>query len=180
MIYAYSAAIVLLSAILFFVIIPRIVRTSKKKAPFVRTRGGAVPEILKLLQLNDRSVLYDLGCGDGRILRAAAARTKGLTGVGIENDWLPIIFSHLRRRPAGMKIIKGDIFKAPLDGATHIYCYLFPQVMIDLEPVVLAKCRPGTRIVSCDFPFPNLTPAQTVQLPGNRCMLARALYLYVL
>ncbi len=180
MIYAYLTAIAALSVILLFVIIPRIIRTSKKKAPFVRTRNGAVPEILKLLQLNDGSVLYDLGCGDGRILRAAVASTKGLTGVGIENDWLPIIFSHFRPKLAGTEIIKGDIFKTPLDKATHIYCYLFPQVMINLEPVVLAKCRPGTRIVSCDFPFPNLTPVQTVTLPGNRYMLARTLYLYVL
>src|SRR5882672_3890423 len=58
-------------------------------APFLRTRKEILEQIFQALQLKDGSILYDLGCGDGRVLGYCASKDKGIHGVGVEKNFLP-------------------------------------------------------------------------------------------
>ncbi len=168
-------------AFLFFVVMPRTIGRRKGSAPFIPTRSRAVATAIELLQLSSGSAFYDLGCGDGRILAAAARSSPSSKIVGIDNDWLPLFFARMRTyRASNVTLIKADMYNVNLRDATHIYCYLFPEALRELESKILKECRDGTRIVTCDYYFPNLVPARSVELSKNKYMLARKMFLYVI
>lgn len=148
-------------------------------APFVPTRGGAIREIIKALDLHADSVLYDLGCGDARILREAMQAHPNIHGVGIEKGYLPYFVAKWRTRGLPIDIKREDIFTADISGATHIYCYLFQKVLAELEPKIIKECKPGTHIVTTDFTFPHLKLLKTVPLDTGKNHLARTLYVYM-
>src|ERR1044072_5321981 len=87
----------LLISALVFIIIPVLygvaTSTSNGQAPFVPTRKSILPDIVRALELKENSILYDLGCGDGRILQSAIKLTPQAKGIGIDHDWFPIMLA---------------------------------------------------------------------------------------
>ena len=151
------------------------------EAPFVPTREGAVIQIVDVVGLLPAgSVMYDLGCGEGRILRAVAKKSPGATFKGFDIRRFPLYLA--KRRTKGQDNItfeRANFYKEDFSAATHVYTYLFPQVMRKLQPKFEQELKPGTFVYSLDFPFKDKEPIRKVELaaPSKRS-LARELYVY--
>jgi precorrin-6B methylase 2 len=121
----------------------------------------AVHSMLSLAELKPGELLYDLGCGDGRVL-IAAARDFQARAVGIELDPLRFAWCWLRIRLLGMtdqvKLIRGNLFTIDLSQADLVVVYLLPGALKKLESKLLQELSPGTRVVSNTFIFPNMVP----------------------
>ncbi|MEO5646183.1 MAG: methionine biosynthesis protein MetW [Candidatus Paceibacterota bacterium] len=152
----------LLCAFLFYHIKAVILR----RPPFVTTKQEGVNLAIAALNLDNGSVLYDLGCGDGRILETAMKQTNCSKGVGIEVNIIASTIARFRTRNMNVKILSMDFNKVNLQEATHIYMYLLPATILELERKILSECRGGTIIVSYDFALSNLKLVRTIHVPG--------------
>lgn len=146
--------------------------------PFVSTQKRAIPAIIKALGLSSGSVLFDLGCGNSEVIKAAIANTSGAKGVGVERGYIPFLLARFNTRGLPIAVCFQDIFSADLSGATHVYCYLSSKMMEELLPKFQRECKKGTRIVSCDFQIPKIIPVQTILLDAGIRKLSRTLYVY--
>ena len=137
-------------------------------APFVPIPNGISKEIIKNLNLNNQSVFYDLGCGDGRILIDVVNSSPNIKAVGIEKAFLPYFLAKIKtRRFENIEIKRGDIFKENLSSTTDIFLYLYPQVLDRLLPNLESQCKKGTKIISCDFEFKGKKPTKIINLNTN-------------
>lgn len=147
-------------------------------APFVSTRKRVVSQIIDALQLSDGSILYDLGCGNGSILKYAVMYTKGVRGVGIENGIIPFLMAKIHTRKLSVVIVRDNFFKTDISSATHMYVYLFTDVLKKLAPKILRECKKGTRIVSCDYEISDWVPIKIINTAREGDRLGRKLYIY--
>ena len=122
-------------------------------APYVVTPYEVVDEMLRLARVGPQDVVFDLGCGDGRIV-IEAARRHGARGVGIDIDPARIEEATVGARRAGVgeraRFVVQDLFATDFSSATVVTLYLFPEMNAKLRPK-LQSLRPGTRIVSHQF-----------------------------
>jgi SAM-dependent methyltransferase len=122
--------------------------------PYVPTPYEVVNEMLKMAGVGKKDLLYDLGCGDGRIV-ITAAKEIGCQGVGIDIDPRRIEESKNNADLAGVtdkvKFLQQDLFEADFSKATVVTLYLLQTVNLELRPKILRVLKPGTRIVSHDF-----------------------------
>jgi SAM-dependent methyltransferase len=142
-----------------------------RDVPFVPTRDEVVNEMLNALNITDADILYDLGCGDGRIVITAAKRF-GIKGVGIDIDPERIRESKANAEKAGVtdkvKFIIGDLYEADFKEASVLTLYLLPDVNLNLRPRIFEQVRPGTRVVSHDFDMGDWHPDKRINVPGKR------------
>jgi SAM-dependent methyltransferase len=137
---------------------------------YVPTPEPVVERMLQLAQVKRDDVVYDLGCGDGRIVIAAAQR-YGVKAKGFDLDPERVIEARANVKAAKLEhlvtIEQADVFKLDLTPASVITLYLLPELNVRLIPQ-LEKLRPGSRIVSHDFDMAGVTPDQhvTMQLPA--------------
>lgn len=138
--------------------------------PYVPTPQPVVDAMLKLANVTKDDVVYDLGCGDGRIV-ISAAKDHGATGVGIDIDPKLIKKAKKNARKAKVsdkvKFIKGDLFEMDFSRATVVTLYLLPRVNLKLRPILLEQLKPGTRIVSHAFDMGDWEPEQTITINGS-------------
>jgi SAM-dependent methyltransferase len=124
-----------------------------------------VNEMLTLAGVGADDVVYDLGCGDGRIV-IEAARRFGARGVGVDID--PKLVGEARRNAerAGVAdrvtILEQDLFTTALADATVVMLYLSPAINLRLRPKLLRELRPGARIVSHEHDLGDWRPEKTV------------------
>ena len=125
-----------------------------RRAPDVHwepTPHEVVAEMLKLAGVTKADVVYDLGCGDGRIV-IAAAKDFGARGVGIDIDPQRIAESQENARAAGVtdRVVfrEQDLFEADFREATVVTLFLWPSLNLKLRPKLLKDLKPGSRIVS--------------------------------
>lgn len=145
-------------------------QTVQPEVPYVPTTEQAVQEMLKLAGVKKTDVVYDLGCGDGRIV-IAAAKSFGARGVGIDINPQRIQEAKENARKAGVeKLVRfeeNDLFKADIHEATVVTLFLLPQVNLRLRPKLLSDLKPGTRIVSNTFDMGDWKPEKEASLDGN-------------
>ncbi len=145
--------------------------------PFVPTSQALVVEMLKLANVTKADTVYDLGCGDGRIV-IAAAKEFGAHGVGVDINPERIQEANQNARRAGVadkvKFIEGDLFTADIRPATVVTLYLLPSVNLKLRPRLLSELKPGTRVVSHSFDMDDWKPDKAVLVEGAQ------LYLWVI
>ena len=148
----------------------------RNAVPPVPTPTAVMPQLLEALDLPERGTFYDLGSGDGRILKAVSAGRPKLHVVGVENNPMAIVLAFLRvgRRA---KILRGDIMGVALEDANRVFAYLGPGLMASLEPKFERELPLGARVVSQQFPLPNRTPTRVIQLKRSKSH-ARRLYVY--
>ncbi|MDY7078002.1 MAG: class I SAM-dependent methyltransferase [Chloroflexota bacterium] len=118
-----------------------------------------VHKMLKMAEVGPDDLVYDLGCGDGRII-VTAARRYGSRAVGIEIDplrylWCQILITILGLRDH-VRVVRGDFFTQNLSDADVVTCYLLQSTNEKLESKLERELDPGTRVVSKDYTFPNL------------------------
>ena len=131
-------------------------------APWVPTAQPMVRNMLTLAEVGPGDVVYDLGCGDGRVI-VTAARRFGAQAVGIEIDplryvWCQLLVTVLGLR-ARVRIVFGDFFRQDLSNADVVTCYLLQDTNQKLVTKLLAELRPGARVVSNTFTFVGIEPA---------------------
>jgi SAM-dependent methyltransferase len=138
----------------------------KLDAPYVVTPYPVVEEMLRLAKVGPQDVVYDLGCGDGRIVIEAARR--GARGVGIDLDPRRIEEANAGARRAGVagrvRFVVQDLFKTDLSAATVVTLYLFPEMNAKLRPKMQAELRPGARVVSHQYGIGGWTPDESAHV----------------
>lgn len=154
----------LLIGFLTLAILLLMIYSAIRYVPFVPTSSRLVKLMVDQAEIKDGQIVYDLGCGDGRLL-IEAKRRKNVQAVGVEAAWWVFMLAKIKRWWSGQKIILqwGNFFEQDLRNADVIFCYLFPKIMKRLEQKFKAELRQGTRIVSLSFPMVSLTPIKTIQ-----------------
>ncbi len=154
---------------------PQTVRTPD--VPYVPTPPAIVDAMLALAGVTATDVVYDLGCGDGRIV-IAAAKQYGARGVGVDIDPRRIEEARANAVAAGVadKVAfrVEDLFTTDLRGASVVALYLLPSTNARLIPKLRAELKPGSRIVSNSFDMGSAWPAdRRVPIEGTAIFLWR-------
>lgn len=135
--------------------------------PYVPSPQSVVSDMLKLAEVGPEDFVIDLGSGDGRIVRTAAL-IFGARGFGVEIKDHLVKQANQDAEKEGIadrvKFRKQDLFKTDLSPATVITMYLLPDTVNLLKDKFLAELRPGTRIVSHDYPLTGWLPEKYVQM----------------
>lgn len=157
-------AAVVLPAMLALVLPPAI-RSAQSLAPFIATPDDVVDRMLTLAQVTREDVVYDLGCGDGRI-PIAAARKYGARGVGLDIDPKLIAQAQANARAAGVDsrvdFRVEDVLTADVSPATVVTLFLLSSSNERLRPMLTRQLKPGARIVSHAFSMGRDWPADKV------------------
>lgn len=148
------------------------------EVPYVPTSKGTIKRMLEIADVGPKDVVYDLGCGDGRILIMAAELFNARKAVGYEirkdlyKDALQEIESQNLRKK--ITVINEDLFDADLSEATVITLYLTYGANKKLRPKLEREARPGTKIVSHNFEIPGWQPTRKESHQGD------TIYLYII
>lgn len=143
--------------------------------PYEPTPPEVVRAMVELADVRPGDVVYDLGCGDGRIVIEAARR--GARAVGVDLDPRRIAEARENARAAGVldrvELREGDLFQTDVRPATVVMLFLWPHVNLQLRPRLLAELRPGARIVSHWHDMGDWRPDRTIEVAG------RPVYLWI-
>lgn len=153
--------------------------TTEKGAPYVPTPDHVVEQLLKLADVTEEDVVYDLGSGDGRIV-IAAAEMFGARGVGIELDSQLVQKARANAEQAGVadrvEFRQGDLFEADLRDATVVTLYLWPDMNNRLRPKLRRELDPGDRVVSHSFDIDEWPADSTVSLQSSTFNTTKTLF----
>ena len=133
------------------------------------TPHHVVTEMLKLAQVGANDVVYDLGCGDGRIV-IAAAKQLGARGVCVDIDPRRIAESRANAQRSGVAerivFLNQDLFETDIRGATVVTLFLWPSVNLKLRPKLWRDLKPGTRVVSYVHSMGDWPPHESRNVEG--------------
>ena len=149
-------------------------------APYVPTPQDVVDRMLKLGGVTKNDVVYDLGCGDGRIV-VTAAKQFGARGVGVDIDPQRIKESEANAKAAGVEHLVSfklqDAMTVDVSPATVVTLYLLSASNVKLRPILTKQLRPGARIVSHAFTMGDWRPDKTDEFTDSTGSM-RSLYLW--
>jgi precorrin-6B methylase 2 len=147
------------------------------QVPFVPSKMRVVHKMIEVADLKKNEVVYDLGCGDGRLL-LEAAKAKQVQAKGYEAAPIPYLLAQLNKIVHGAKIslYMRNFFSADLKDADVIFCYLGVETMSKLYKKLKKECKKGTRIISNTFSIHEAQPAR-VWAPDPELKLP-TIYLY--
>jgi SAM-dependent methyltransferase len=152
----------------------------KPDVMYLPTDDETIDGMLKLARVTKNDIVYDLGCGDGRIV-IAAAKQYGARGVGIDIDQALVTAANDNARKAGVqsrvRFAVGDIFDPAVQfkDATVVMLFLLPELNVRLRPRLQNELRPGTRVVSNSFDMGTEWPPDDVRQAGTH-----AIYLWTI
>jgi len=130
--------------------------------------------MLRLAEVDSSDIVYDLGCGDGRIV-IAAAQQFGASGVGIDLDPQRIKEANENAVDAGVtnkvQFIEGDLFESDFSEATVVTLYLLTELNNRLKPLLLEQLKPGTKVVSHAFSMGDWEPEKQEEVDGTTVYL---------
>lgn len=165
-------------------LVPNTVALQERKpldVPFVPTKPEVVAEMLRMAEVGKDDILYDLGCGDGRIV-ITAAQLYGTRGVGVDIDPERIRESQENAAKAKVthlvKFMEQDLFKTDIHEATVVSLYLLTSVNLRLRPKLFAELAPGTRIVSHNYGMDSWKPDQSSVVMVNE--MTHNIYFWIL
>ncbi|OFW27737.1 MAG: hypothetical protein A3H97_09025 [Acidobacteria bacterium RIFCSPLOWO2_02_FULL_65_29] len=135
------------------------------------TPHSVVTEMLKLAQVGANDIVYDLGCGDGRIV-IAAVKALGARGVCVDIDPLRITESRANAQHAGVAerilFLNQDLFETDIADATVVTLFLGPSVNLKLRPKLWRELKPGVRVVSYVHDMGEWQPQESRNVEGAR------------
>jgi len=154
-------------------------RFANKLAPYVASPVRVVELMLDMAKVKPGETVIDLGCGDGRILVAAAGKYKA-KAVGVEISPKLVAEAKARIAKQGLtaeqaQVIQGDLLQADLTSADVVTIYLATEVNTQLRPRLEKYLKPGARVVSHDFPVPGWKPTRVDRTEGKQ---GHSIYLY--
>jgi SAM-dependent methyltransferase len=136
-------------------------------APYHGTPPDVVLGMLRIAGVRAGDVVYDLGCGDGRIV-IAAVRKPGVRAVCVELDPQRLRWARDAAEEAGVtpliRFVQGDLYAVPIEEATVVTLYLMRPANLRLRPRLLKELRPGTRVVSQTFDMGNWEADRTEEV----------------
>ena len=135
---------------------------------YVPTRQSVVDAMLKVANVKAGDVLYDLGCGDGRIPVTAAKLGARAVCIDIDPRRIAEANENVKKNAVGdrVKVLNQDLFTTDISEATVVSLYLLPSLNLKLRPTLWKTLKPGTRIVSHDFDMGDWKPEQTLNVDG--------------
>ena len=135
---------------------------------YVPTRQTVVDAMLKVASVKAGDVLYDLGCGDGRIPVTAAQLGARAVCIDIDPRRIAEANENVKKNNVGdrVKVLNQDLFTTDISEATVVSLYLLPSLNLKLRPTLWRTLKPGTRIVSHDFDMGDWKPEQTLNVDG--------------
>lgn len=141
--------------------------------PYVPTPQPVVDRMLDLARVGSRDVLFDLGCGDGRIVITAATKF-GARGTGIDIDPARIQEARSNAAAAGVadrvKFEQADLFESDFSQASVVTLYLLPSINQKLRPQLWRQLKVGTRVVSHDFDMGEEWPPEKMEKMGGKTL----------
>lgn len=171
--------------IVLFVLSFWVLSSLGSRVPFIGVPMKVLSDIEKALDIKDGSVVYDLGSGDMRVLRFLSTKYPKAEFIGIEKSSFPyhlsrfLLYIFRKNYPKNIKVIKADFFKYDLSRATHVFTYLYPQVMDDLLPKLDRELATNESIlVSASFKFTQKQPEKEIDLNRSKNSLVRTLFVY--
>ena len=152
------------------------------KAPYISLPKRALRDVVRAMAIKSDDVVYDLGCGDGRVLIECCRNEPNARYIGIDKSLIAITMAKInliisKNLSKNIKISRSDIFKENLTSATCIYMYLYPKVLDKLIPKLEKELASRTRVISCSFPLKSRQPFQVINLEENN-RLARKIFVY--
>jgi SAM-dependent methyltransferase len=153
--------------------------------PYLPTTEPAVQAMLKLAGVRSDDIVYDLGCGDGRIV-VAAAKDFGARAVGIDINPERIAEARANAKKAGVenrvRFEEADLFTADIHEATVVTLFLLSSVNQRLRPKLQAELQPGARIVSNTFDMGDWKPDReaAVESADDSAYFSRKLFLWTI
>jgi 23S rRNA G2445 N2-methylase RlmL len=143
---------------------------------FVPTPNEVVDKMLEMAKVTPKDVVYDLGCGDGRIV-ITAAQKFGARAVGVDIDPRRIQEATANANAAKVtdkvRFIEGDLFESDISEASVVTLYLLTRLNDKLKPKLLKDLKPGTRVVSHAFDMGDWKPEQTASVNASTVYLWR-------
>jgi len=143
---------------------------------YVPTPNEVVDTMLKMAAVTKADTVYDLGCGDGRIV-IAAAQKYGARGVGIDIDPERVAEATANVRKGNVadrvKIVRGDLFETDISEATVVTLYLLTDLNLKLRPKLMRDLKPGTRVVSHAFNMGDWKPERQATVQSTTVYLWR-------
>ena len=135
---------------------------------YVPTRQSVVDAMLKVAGVKAGDVVYDLGCGDGRIPVSAAKLGARAVCIDIDPKRTAEANENVKKSGVGdrVKVLNQDLFTTDLSEASVVTLYLLPSLNVKLRPTLWRTLKPGTRIVSHDFDMADWKPEQTLNVDG--------------
>jgi len=142
--------------------------------PYVPSKDATVEAMLKLANIQQSDVVYDLGCGDGRIV-IGAARTYGARGVGVDINPERLAEGRANAALAAVEHLvrfeERSVAEIDFREATVVTLYLLPKVNMELRPRLLTELKPGTRVVSHGFDMDDWKPQRQIEVNGDTIYL---------
>ena len=143
--------------------------TPQLDVPYVPTPQVVVDRMIQLGNVDAKDVVYDLGCGDGRLVITAAQ--KGARGMGVDLNPARISEANANAKKAGVanrvQFKVANLFETDVSPASVVTLYLLPEVNLKLRPQLWKQLKVGTRVVSHAFDMGDWAPEQTVRVDGK-------------
>ena len=137
---------------------------------YVPTRQSVVDAMLKVANVKAGDVLYDLGCGDGRIPVSAAKLGARAVCIDIDPRRIAEANENVKKNNVGdrVKVLNQDLFTTDISEATVVSLYLLPSLNLKLRPTLWKTLKPGTRIVSHAFDMGDWKPEKELDVNGRK------------
>ena len=147
--------------------------------PWVPTRDEVIEQLVSIIRPRHGDTVYDVGCGDGRVAVAVAKRHPGarVRCIEIRDDLADKARANASENGVEVEVVKADFFKYGLGDADIVYMYLLTSVNQKLRPKLEKELKPGTVVVTLDFPMPEWVEAARIELPRS---WQRTLYIYII
>ncbi len=163
-------AIILLIITVFFAILSLyiFIVLLKTKVPFVRTPLTVIDTIIREVGITKDDILYDLGCGNARVMIEIEKKT-GVTAVGYElSPWAYFLARwNIRLHQSRAEVRYADFYKANLSDATIVFAFLIVAVMPKVGEQLEKQLQPGATVVCYGFSIPQWTPTKTIPTRQN-------------
>ncbi len=140
------------------------------KVPFISLPNEIITQVLAHITIRPDTTVYDLGCGDGRVLIQAAQKQPRATYIGIERAFWPYLLAKYKTRNIPqITILRGDITKIALKKSALVICYLLPELLAKIP-------YSGQSVISVEYQIPGRKPNKKVVLKKHSRLVSKMFF----